>query len=224
MNKCKKCQVEIEDNTMVCPLCKHVLELDKEIEPKTRMYPEVVQQPKVLKMIERIYIFAAILCESILVAVNYFTYRGVRWSLVCGGAFLYLLITLRYSIDNPNAGIRIKILVQSVSFALLVLLCDYSIGYRGWSVDYAIPCLIIVMNIAIEILMLVNVDYWQSFIMLQLFMVFSSGVLILFVLTEVVKHPILSIVAAGISCFLLGLSFVLGERKVINELKRKFHV
>lgn len=224
MNKCKKCQVEIVDSSMVCPLCKHVLEIDRQEEEKASMYPEVVQQKKVLKLIERIYILVAILCESILVAVNYFTYHGVKWSLICGGAFLYLLITLRYSIDNPNAGIRIKILTQSVGFALLALLCDYSIGYRGWSVEYAIPCLIIVMNIAIVILMLVHGDYWQSFIMLQFFMIFASGVLLVLIFAGIVQHPILSVIAMGISCFLLGLSFVLGDRKVINELKRKFHV
>lgn len=224
MNKCKKCQVEIVDNAMMCPLCKNVLELDKDNEKKLQMYPEIVQNPKVLKIIGKIYIFVAILCEIILVAVNYFTYRGVKWSLICAGAFVYLFVTLKYSIDNPNAGIRIKILVQSVGFALFMLLCDHSVGYRGWSINYAIPCLIIIMNIAIVVLMIVNVDYWQNFLMLQFFMVFASGVLLFLIAKDIVKHPILSIVATGISCFLLGLSFLLGDKKVINELKRKFYV
>lgn len=212
------------DDAMVCPLCRSVLEVDRQIKQKPRMYPVVVQRTKALKLISRIYILAAILCEITLMLVNYYTYRGVKWSLICGGAFLYLFLTLKYSIDNPNAGIRMKLIVQSVGFVLLSVLIDNIIGYRGWSVNYAIPCMIILMDIAIAILMIINIDFWQSYIVMQLFMVFVSIVVIVLSGFHIVSRPVLTYVAAGVSILIFLLTLVLGDSKAREELKRKFHI
>lgn len=224
MNKCKMCQVEIVDDSMICPLCKNVLEIDREMEQVPRMYPEVTQHTRILKLIGRIYILAAVLCESVLVLLNYFLYRGVRWSLICGVVFLYLFITLKYSIDNPKAGLKMKIWVQTVGFALVMVFFDNITGYRGWSVNFAIPCIIIVMDAAIALLMIVHLDSWQNYLLLQIFMALSGITMIVLYAAGIVKHPVLSFVAAGISVVMLGLMLVFGGRKAKNELKRKFYV
>ena len=224
MNKCKNCHVEIVDDTMICPLCKTVLEKDGQDESIAPMYPEVTASTHVMKIIGRLYLFIAISCEAVLLLINYFTYSGVKWSLICGGVFLYCFLTLIYSIDNQNAGFRSKVLIQSVALAVLLVLIDHIIGYRGWSVNYAIPCIIIIMDVAIVVLMLVNLDYWQSYIVLLLFMVTASLVLLGLSLVHVVKHPILSFVALGISVLEFSMTLIFGGKKASNELKRKFYV
>ena len=128
MNKCRNCQIEIVDDTMICPLCKTVVEKSGEDQAKTPMYPEVIASTQVMKMVGRIYLFIAIACEAILLIINYFTYTGVKWSLICGCAFLYCFLTLKFSLDNRNAGLRSKILNQSLALAGLLILVDHIIG------------------------------------------------------------------------------------------------
>lgn len=209
---------------MICPLCKNVLEACSDDEPIPPMYPEVTGSSHVMKIIGRLYLLIAISCEAILLLINYFTYNGVRWSLICGGVFLYCFLTLKYSLDNQNAGLRSKILMQSVALAGLLLLIDYIVGYSGWSVNYAIPCIIMVMDVTILVLMLVNLDFWQSFTVLLLIMVLASLGLLGLALAHVIQHPALSFVALGISVFEFGMTFVFGGKKVSNELRRKFYV
>ena len=224
MNSCRNCQIEIVDDAMICPLCKNVLVKDGENEAKSSMYPEVIASTQVMKLIGRIYLFIAISCEAILLLINYFTYTGVKWSLICGCAFLYCFITLKFSLDNQNAGLRSKILNQSITLAGLLILVDNIIGYKGWSIDYAIPCIIVIMDVTVLVLMLVNMDFWHSYIIVLLAMVFESSILLVLALVHLVQHPILSFIAFGISILEFGLAFLIGGKNASNELRRKFYV
>ena len=222
MNNCRNCQIEIVDDTMICPLCKNVLE--KGSETGASMYPEVIASTQVMKLIGRIYLFIAISCETILLLINYFTYTGVKWSLICGCVFLYCFLTLKFSLDNRNVGLRSKILNQSWALSGLLVLVDHIIGYRGWSINYAIPCIVVIMDVTILVLMLVNLDFWQSYIIVILAMVFESSVLLVLSLLHIVQHPILSFVAFGISMIEFALTFFIGGKNASNELRRKFYV
>ena len=55
-----------------------------------------------------------------------------------------------------------KLFIQAVSAIGLTILIDYIVGYTGWSVDYAIPTTIFVMDSLIVILMIVNRNSWQN--------------------------------------------------------------
>ena len=224
MNKCRNCQIEIVDDTMICPLCKTVVEKSGEGESGMPMYPEVIASTQVMKLVGRIYLVIAISCEAILLLINYFTYTGVKWSLICGCVFLYCFLTLKFSLDNRNAGLRSKILNQSLALAGLLILVDHIIGYKGWSINYAIPCIIVIMDVTVLVLMLVNLDFWQSYIIVILVMAFESAVLVVLAFVHVVQHPILSIIAFGISIVEFGLTFLIGGKNASNELRRKFYV
>ena len=224
MNKCRNCQIEIVDDTMICPLCKTVVEKSGERVTETPMYPEVIASTQVMKLVGRIYLFIAIACEAILLIINYFTYTGVKWSLICGCVFLYCFLTLKFSLDNRNAGLRSKILNQSLALAGLLVLVDHIIGYRGWSVNYAIPCIIVIMDVTVLVLMLVNLDFWQSYIIVLLVMVLGSAILVVLFFTNVVQYPILSFIALGVSVIEFGLTFLIGGKNASNELRRKFYV
>ena len=56
MNRCKKCNVNIIDNTLVCPLCQNVVEVGKE--PNINTYPDVSKKTKVYHLIVKIFIFS----------------------------------------------------------------------------------------------------------------------------------------------------------------------
>lgn len=222
MRKCKNCQVKILDETLVCPLCSSVLEGEGE-EGYVPMYPNVKNKVRALNLIVKIYTFLAIILEVTLIIVNVRTFHAVWWSAISGIAILYLYITLRFSIQK-NKGYRRTILIQVIGGTLLTIAIDYIVGYRGWSVNFVVPSAILLLDLAIFILMMVNKSYWQSYIMMQIFTVLLSIMVLIFWNRGIIWHPVVSIVAASVSAALLLGTLIFGDRRAINELKRRFHL
>lgn len=226
MRRCKKCNVEILDEAVVCPLCKSVLEQEKELpqeEPIAVGYPDVKSNVKKLNFVVRLYSFLAIVTEVALIAINYLNYNGVWWSAITGISILYFYITLKYSIQQNN-GYRSVIWVQVIGAVLLVIAVDNIVGYRGWSVNYVMPGAVLLLDMTIVILMLVNMTNWQSYLLMQICTVLVSVVCLIMWRFDVITRPILSVIAAAVSACLLLATVIFGDRKAKNELKRRFHV
>lgn len=223
MRTCKKCKVEILDETTVCPLCRNVLEETKEPAETAVGYPYVKGTVKKLNFVVRLYSFLAIVTEVVLIIVNYLTYQGLWWSAITGISILYFYITLKYSIQK-NSGYRSVIWVQVIGAVLLVIAVDNIVGYRGWSVNYALPGAILLLDVTIMVLMLVNMVNWQSYLLMQICTVLVSIAGLVMWYFKVITRPVLSIIAAAVSaCLLLG-TLIFGDRKAKTELKRRFHV
>lgn len=224
MGKCNQCKLWIEDKTIICPLCNNVLELNKGEEKKQGMYPDVRLRTKLFQMIERIYLIIAILLESILIMINSLTFSGVWWSVICGGVFVYLFIVLSFFVDNSNYGHVLKIAVQAICVVFITILIDFVIGYSGWSVDYVMPSVIILVNVAIIILMIVNNENWQSYISLQITMMLFGLIGIVLYQFNLIQKPILTFIAFLSSVIIFLGTILIGDKKAWNELKRKFHI
>ena len=87
-----------------------------------------------------------------------------------------------------------------------------------------LPGSLIFMNIAVVVLIFVNKINWQSYLMIQLCLVFSN--LILFVLYQLglITHPIISVIAAIVSIATFLSLVIIGDRKAREELRRRFHI
>lgn len=231
MKKCRNCHVTILDPTMVCPLCSSVLEHtagqaeedEGALEAGEWMYPDVKDVTRKLNFVVQLYTFLAILVEAALLIINYKTYRGVWWSFISGAAILYLYMTLRYSIQK-NRGYRRTILVQIIGGALLTVAIDYIMGYIGWSVNFVLPAAVLLMDLAILVLMIVNMANWQSYILLQIMTVLLSIVLMIFWWRGLIWRPVVTIVAMAVSAVLFLGTLIFGDRRARQELKRRFHV
>ncbi len=222
MKECKKCRVEILDDTAVCPLCSSVLETSGEQEQSTG-YPDVKSVSRKLSFIVRLYSFLAIVSEAALIVINYLYFHGVWWSAVTGICILYFYITLKYSLQK-NRGYQSVILTQVIGAVLLVIAADYIVGYRGWSVNYVLPGAILLLNGTIATLMIVNASNWQSYILMQILTVVASVVCMILWRFAVITKPLFSLAALAVSlCLLLG-TLIFGDRKAKTELKRRFHV
>lgn len=237
MSKCVRCSIEILDNSMVCPLCNGVLESEADIERidgshdleteqsgfGSVMYPDIEPAMKKIKFVIKLFVFLSVIVESVLILINYLTYNGFKWSIICGVAMVYMCFTVVYSFQH-NRGHRSKILVQMLGAMALAVCIDFIIGYNGWSVNYAIPSAIILVDAAIMILMLVNLSNWQSYIMLQIAMLVISCMFLILVFVGIVDFPLLTIIAVAVSGIMLFATLVFGDRKAVNELSRRFRV
>ncbi len=220
MSRCKQCNVEILDETERCPLCHSVLEKTVEVE---NMYPNVRTMTRRLALLSRIYLFVAILVEALLIYLNVLSDSGMFWSAIPGLAMLYGYLVLRYAILGKS-GYKGKIIVLTLIAILMVVAIDFVVGYRGWSVNYALPSAILLVDAGILILMCINRRNWQSYMMWQIFMILCSVVPLVLYAVGIVTAPLLALLAFAFSAALFLGTLIIGDRRARTELRRRFHV
>ena len=202
--------MEISDETERCPLCGSVLEYTGEVE---NMYPDVRVYTRKMTMISKIYLFCALLVEVLLIYINVVTESQIAWSAITGLGFFYGYMLIRFAILGKT-GYRAKITVA----------IDFLVGYRGWSVNYALPSAIILVDVGIIICMIVNRRNWQSYMMWQIFMILCSIVPVILIFTGIVTAQLFALIAFAFSLFLFLGTLIIGDRRARVELKRRFHV
>ena len=220
MSRCKQCNVEILDETERCPLCHSVLEKTVEVE---NIYPNVRTMTRRLALLSRIYLFVAILVEALLIYLNVLSDSEMFWSAIPGLAMLYGYLVLRYAILGKS-GYKGKIIVLTLIAILMVVAIDFVVGYRGWSVNYALPSAILLVDAGILILMCINRRNWQSYMMWQIFMILCSVVPLGVYAVGSVTAPILALLAFAFSAALFLGTLIIGDRRARTELRRRFHV
>lgn len=220
MSRCKQCNVEILDETERCPLCHSVLEKTVEVE---NMYPNVRTMTRRLALLSRIYLFVAILVEALLIYLNVLSDSEMFWSAIPGLAMLYGYLVLRYAILGKS-GYKGKIIVLTLIAILMVVAIDFVVGYRGWSVNYALPSAILLVDTGILILMCINRRNWQSYMMWQIFMILCSVVPLVLYAVGIVTAPLLALLAFAFSTALFLGTLIIGDRRARTELRRRFHV
>lgn len=220
MSRCKQCNVEILDETERCPLCHSVLEKTVEVE---NMYPNVRMFTRRLALLSRIYLFVVILVEALLIYLNVLSDSEMFWSAIPGLAMLYGYLVLRYAILGKS-GYKGKTIVLTLIAILMVVAIDFVVGYRGWSVNYALPSAILLVDVGILILMCINRRNWQSYMMWQIFMILCSVVPLVLYAVGIVTAPILAVLAFAFSAALFLGTLIIGDRRARTELRRRFHV
>lgn len=220
MGYCKHCKVEIVDNTNSCPFCQNVLSEKKD---GIDFYPNIWMKTKTNKLVINLFLFLAVSACVIMVAVNFLYYKGVYWSVLPIGITFYTWFALRYCIfNNVNAGA--KIIIELILTQILLVFIDWRTGYLGWSLNYAMPGLILTADAAIIILMVSNFMNWQSYVLYQLQLLLLSLLPVILYWRGLIKHPFLVILTAVISIILLAGTMIFGNKKAKDELIRRFHI
>ena len=223
MSKCLNCGIEVTDDTRVCPLCKCIMETDPD-DPGQRSYPPYAGRGmKRVQNALNIYTFCAIVAEVILVGINYGLHTSGWWSVMIGAFFVYGFITLKFSVQK-HIGYQFKILLQSLLAISVVILIDYLLGFRGWSLNYVLPGAFMLIDATIVILMIVNSRNWQSYIPMQILVIVLS--LLPFVLRHygIMQDTLLSTISFGVAILVFVGSLILGGKRARDELYRRFHI
>ena len=220
MAKCSNCNIEILDETEYCPLCRSVLTQSSAME---NMYPDVRLVMRRKLFLSRIYLFCGIIAEIVLVLINVLTNSIMWWSAIAALGIIYGYMVLRYAIIG-EAGYRSKVILLSIIGIISVISIDFIIGFRGWSVDYVLPGMILTMDAGIGVCMIVNFRNWQSYIMLQLFVALCSLLPMLLNLFGLERNSFVAFAPFAASLLLFTGTMILGGQRATTELKRRFHV
>jgi hypothetical protein len=247
MNKCNRCNIEVLDKSLSCPLCNGVLTIEDEKKTLSYddsninsydeessdsdndismsvMYPDIEPMMKRMRFVTRLVIFCSIVVEGLLILINYLTYNKVKWSIICGVALAYGCFTFIYSVQH-NTSHRTKLMMQILGTIIVVIAIDIILGYSGWSLNIALPCIIFFLDSAIVLYMILDRTNWQSYILLQIYSVLLCLIFtFIMIFTELFHFKILMIIADAVSLFLLGATIAFGDRRATTELKRRFHV
>ena len=217
MNKCKRCNVWVADDTMVCPLCHTILTENKSMEQSldhnaNKMqgvqrpgYPDVKKNTRRFRKAGRILLFISLAVEMLLAFINYLTF------------------TLWDIFSRRQGHIR-KIYTQIFVILGLLVLIDYSLDWKGWSLEFGLPCIIYGLVLAIIICMSVNSSSWQNYLLMQLAAIALSIVDVVLHFKGYFHHIVLAWIALGLSVLLWSGTMLIGDRKAKNELKRKLHI
>ena len=220
MSKCHKCNVEILDETEVCPLCRSVLEQTEELE---NMYPNARLKTQKLLWISRLYLFCIVLVEFILIMLDFTKGGEINWSIVVGLLLLYSYMVLRYAVIGET-GYQSKTIVLTLITVFVAIGVDFATGYRGWAVDYVISSSILLVDIGIIVLMIYNRRNWQSYLMSQIFMILCSIIPVILYLLGLEKNGQMAFLPLVVSAFLFLGTIMIGGRRACLELKRRFHI
>ena len=188
-------------------------------------YPVVGGDKNKIKRAVRLFYISLAVVSVLAGVVNLATYRQIpfKWAFLTWGAAAYVAMTLRFSVMRhaSMSGILVR---QCLGIQAILLLVDTMTGLHGWSVDYAIPCVVLFEVAAILLMLLVNRMNWQCYFMYQIAITFLSFVPLVFLKIGWTKHPMLTVISVVISVSALVLTILLGDRSVKRELRRRFHV
>ena len=155
MQSCSNCKVSLKGNNKVCPLCGSMIHENAEIEEE--VFPHIPTIFQEFNLFIRTMILFSISAVVISVAINALFTKESRWSLLVVASILCMWVSLIIIIRKKN-NIPKTIVWQVALIAILSVLWDYSMGWRGWSIDYVLPSVcvgaMIVMAIAAKLLKL----------------------------------------------------------------------
>lgn len=223
MKYCKQCHIKIQDAANRCPLCETVLEAQDSTEQMEYRYPDVELNKTRFDIIKRIYLFLSIIIVSTSIGFDLWRENGITWSILSTGAVLYAWTVIYHAIRN-NVHVAAKIFVQALSGSIFIFLIDKMTGFDGWSVNYVIPQIYTLANVAIFVLMMINRMVWREFVFYELSMTLIGLIPIVLIMNDIVTRPLLSYICIVISAVILVGTMIFGDKTVKSELIRRFHV
>ncbi len=224
--ECVKCGVILLDGEDVCPLCRGVA---KNCPDRGRViyrgqgYPELWAKIRAQRVVRRIILFLVLAADIICGVVNFQVNPRSHWSfLVFGaGAAVFHLYSLYV---NQFCGYLARINWTIVDVLLFCVLCDWVMGFQGWSTSFALPSAIFCCNVIVLLLMIVNRRYWYSYMLYEIANIILSGLLFVLVGFGLMKQPILAESALIISVLVFLGTVLIGGADARKELERRFHI
>lgn len=224
MSKCWNCGVQIMDPVDICPLCKCMVERTQDREEvQTYPYLDAERGIRKIQWALNIYSFCAIAAEMVLIGLVLWTGSGPRLPILLASFLAYGFLTLKVSIQM-STGYRLKMMMQTLLGIAVVFVIDMETGFRGWSLNFVMPGVFLLLDAVLLVLMLVNNRNWQSYIPMQLFVIALCVIPFVCYTYGFVTQLVVASIAMVVSLlFFLG-TLIIGGRRARTELYRRFHM
>ncbi len=231
MNKCPQCKVILYNPTDTCPMCHCVVEeVDAAEQARVREkfgdgapYPNAQRKSKWVRFALRLVLFVFVICEAVLILINYFTTPNFWWSGITGVALAYGYLFLYYWIRH-DSGFAAKVGLQ-IFFTMVALYeIDNFTGNYGWALQWAIPGVILLGDGIVFILMLLNRSRWVSYSLLLILMGICSIAIISLYFFKIISNLVLPVICVAVTGIYLLAAITFGDKAMKRELGRRFHI
>lgn len=185
------------------------------------IYPEKIKAKKSDKII-KILMSSSLIIAFVLWLINKLTTPTIPWAAFANAGIVYTWVVVIYSIKK-NINIAGHVLLQTIAISILTFYMDYMLGMKGWSINIAIPIIIMVANLTMLVLTIVSYKKYMKYAIYQLIIVLFSMLPLLLVTEHIVQNKTLSVIATGISVLNFVLCLALSAKDVKETIIRKFH-
>lgn len=219
MARCEKCNVAVRGDQVACPLCQNRLSGEAD-EP---IFPEIKTVYNQYRSMFRYVYLSVIIAAAVSVAVNFMFPTGSAWSmyvvmgLICFSLFVYNGIKRFQNIPRFITN-------QTVMVAVLGILWDLVAGWRGWSLDYVVPCACIIamatMGVIAHVRRMPASDYA---VCLAVDAVFGI-VPVIFLVLDMLTVTIPSVICILASIISLSTLIIFEGRNIRQEIIKRFHM
>ncbi|MFD2830799.1 DUF6320 domain-containing protein [Corticicoccus populi] len=218
MNKCPNCDVQVSQST--CPLC--YTQLDTE-ERQYEWYPDYnSEEQRIRTRISRLSILAGSLAVLICLMINIIILPQFLWVFYVAASVFYVMVSISHTILS-GSHIGGKITIQVISLTILLLVIDAMSGNLQWSVDYAVPFLIIAGILLISIIILRVPLKWTGYFSFLLMMI-GMGFIPIILYVSQVSHVLWPSLTAALFAVTVFSVFLLFAKSFMTQLSRRFHI
>ena len=217
---CKHCKVTVAGKRSHCPLCGGDLTGEPDIADS---YPVIENKFSRSKIIMQIITASALVAAVICISINLLIPTKIFWSLfavfglLCGWLWAMIGIAKKSLLIN-------NIVWQLVLITGCALLWDCFTGWRGWSIDFVLPCVCFGAMLAIIVLSramhLPGKEYTFNLIICAVI-----GLIPLILLLTGVLHIVIpSIICFASSLIVIILLLIFRWRTTSREIQKKLHL
>ena len=171
----------------------------------------------------RLLLGISIAISFILITINLLTTHNVRWAMLSICGIVYVWIITLYSIYH-NINIASHVILQTIAIAILIILIDTIIGFRGWSFTVAMPIIIITANVTMFILTLVSRKKYYKYAIYQIILFILSMIPMILIFCNAIDKIGLSLISTICSLANAVIVIFLCGNDIEEELKRRFHI
>lgn len=221
MKYCSECKISINEESVLCPLCKKELETTIKEGPE-RLYPKLEAIPSSYEFIRKLLIFISIVVCASSVFVNYVLDSSFLWYLIVITCVIYFWIAVS-NVIRTNTNAAFKILFQVVCASALVTAIDYETGGHGWALSFVVPVIISFGTVSILILIFFNSTNWARYVLYQWMLAIFGFVPIVLYKTGLSKSFVASVITTVLAIISLTITIVFGDKTIKNEFKRRIH-
>lgn len=232
MRECRSCRVMVRGDKRICPLCNLPLSQRDQTQihedhfvsngDHTDFFPRVAQRLS-KSYAWRWLLFASIAAIAVAYAIDTLYPARVHWfRLVLVGVLTMWVVFL--TVIRKRHNISKSIVWQLTLLSLLSVLWDQVTGWRGWSLNVAIPLIILGAQLALfissRVMKLQAGDYIVYFVLASILGLVPA----VFLLTELITFTLLATSAIIVSLLFLSYILIFHWTVLYGEISKRMHL
>lgn len=217
---CEKCKISIRTEHKWCPLCHGAV--SGSAAEEEAVFPVIPVPKKKQISFFKMLTFCCVLALIFSYVINHIVISEHKWFFYVAGGTCFVWIVLVWG-KSKSKNLLKNTIWQTIIIGVGIGICDVFIGWKGWSLEYALPILLTV-SIVFNLIVTIVKKLPESDYMIYLLINCVFGVIPWFLIKfHAVNFVIPSIICSGLAMILLAGLVIFKWNHLVNELGKKFH-